>query len=432
MLFILILLVSVFSCFFFYKKTRRSLLALLTILLLIFLVLECAAYGYFIYQCYLGRGFFLIGNQLFLDNLYKFRLTYAVYYCQHKKNFYYRLDDELGYTMGRNKDIGICASNYAGFRGKKEYPLIPNEGILRIACFGDSFVHCDEERNEDTWEYYLEKSAGNLEVLNFGVGGYSLTQSYLRYLKDGLRFFPHIVFSNYVKWGSRDNNFNLIAILGGDINLRESSLYRVKSYIKDDILVHEATSLNDIFNPRWRQENIYNKLDFYKENKFLSNKILSFSNVGLLLKVRYIKYKITNLSPDDKYKITNTVSMLEKGYNLKLLENYKDVARRNGSILTFVINGDIPPEFADFFQKNREYVKYYNINAYFKRESGRLNPEQKNILNQTDHYNALGNRIYAAAVLDILKENEWPAGGKVFYYDKKTGSFLYRNKIIPH
>ncbi len=426
MLFILILLIAFFASFFFYKKTRRPLLALLTILLLIFIILECLVYGYFVYQCYLGKGLFLIGNQTILDTLYKFRLIYAVYYCQHKSSFYYRVDDELGYTIGRNKRAGGYISNSAGVRSEEEYTLVPKDGILRIACFGDSFVHCDEEKNEDTWEYYLEKSVGNLEVLNFGVGGYGLVQSYLRYLKDGLRFCPDIIFSNYVSLGPRDDIYGFLGVAGENGNLRQAHLYRVKSSVKQGVLVHEASSLQDLFNPEWRNENIYNKLDFYKKNKFLSSKLLSFSNLGLLLKTSYIKYKIRHSSRDVIDKMPNAGSDPAEDYNLKLLENYKDVAKRNNSVLIFVVSDDMPLKFTKFFQENSEYVKYYNIMDYFKRESTRLNPGNKGILNRSNHYNSLGNRIYAASILDILKENEWSVGGKIFYYDKESNSFLYR------
>lgn len=428
MLFILILLMAILVSFFFYKKTRRAIFILLTILLLILLVSECAVYTYFIYQCYLGKGIFLIGNQTLLDALYRFRLTYAVYYCQYKKSFYYRLDDELGYTIGSNKDTGIYASNSAGLRGKKEYSLIPEEGVLRIACFGDSFVHCDGEKDEDTWEHYLEKSVGNLEVLNFGVGGYGLTQSYLRYLKDGLRFSPGIVFSNYAIWGPRDDIHDFLAVAGGDDDLKQSHLYRVRSRIEQDILIHEASSINDLFDPEWRSENIYSKLDFYKRNRLLSNKVLSISNIGLLLKVCYMKYRIRGLSVGGRNEMSDVDSELIEAYNLKLLENYRDVAKINNSVLVFVINGDVRSKFPDFFEKNSKYVRYCDISGYCKRESDRLNPARENILNRTNHYNALGNKIYAAAVLDILKENKWPAGDKIFYYDAESNSFLYSNK----
>ena len=430
MLFILILLAAIVASLFIYKRARRSAILVITIALFILLVLEGAVYGYFIYQCYLGKGIFLIGNQRVLDSLYKLRLIYAMYYCQHKKTFYYRVDDELGYSIGRGKNNGLYVSNMASVRSRKEYPLAPEDGVLRMACFGDSFVHCDDEKNEDTWEYQLEKSVGNLEALNFGVGGHGLVQSYLRYLKDGMRFSPHIVFCNYVIVGQRDNIGDFLAA-GGDIDLRQAWLYRVRSKIENGILVHRVTSLNDLFDAGWRKENIYDRLSFYRNNRLLSSKILSLSNVGLLLKASYLKYRIKTLSESDKSKLRDSAGAAGPDYNLKLLENYMNAAKRDSSTLLFVTRGGIPPEIVKFFQENSGYIKYSDVDDYFNREANILNPDAKTIRNSSNHYNALGNKIYAAAILDILKENEWQSQDKVFYYDKAANSFLYRRKDNP-
>jgi hypothetical protein len=73
----------------------------------------------------------------------------------------------------------------------------PENGVLRIAIFGDSFTHCDDILFQDSWGYYLQedlRSAGiNAEVINFGVGGYGIDQAYLRWKKQGYEYAPNIV-----------------------------------------------------------------------------------------------------------------------------------------------------------------------------------------------------------------------------------------------
>jgi hypothetical protein len=55
-----------------------------------------------------------------------------------------------------------------------------------ISAYGDSFVHCDEVEDRETWETYLaEKIHSN--VLNFGVGGYAPDQAYLKYVELGAK-----------------------------------------------------------------------------------------------------------------------------------------------------------------------------------------------------------------------------------------------------
>jgi len=55
-----------------------------------------------------------------------------------------------------------------------------------ISTYGDSFVHCDEVRDQETWQTRLaEKIHSN--VLNFGVGGYGPDQAYLKYVERGTK-----------------------------------------------------------------------------------------------------------------------------------------------------------------------------------------------------------------------------------------------------
>ncbi|MBI2946019.1 MAG: SGNH/GDSL hydrolase family protein [Verrucomicrobia bacterium] len=52
----------------------------------------------------------------------------------------------------------------------------------RIHAYGDSFTHCDQVSDGETWEEYL---AAHLQepIRNYGVGGYSVYQAYRRMLK---------------------------------------------------------------------------------------------------------------------------------------------------------------------------------------------------------------------------------------------------------
>jgi hypothetical protein len=62
-----------------------------------------------------------------------------------------------------------------------ERPRPVSYGRPLIACFGDSYTHCDEVGDDETWQTYL---AGLLEadVYNFGTPGYGTDQAYLKYL----------------------------------------------------------------------------------------------------------------------------------------------------------------------------------------------------------------------------------------------------------
>jgi len=57
-----------------------------------------------------------------------------------------------------------------------------SEKEARIHTYGNSFTHCDQISDGETWQEYL---AAHLQepIENYGVGGYSVYQAYRRMLK---------------------------------------------------------------------------------------------------------------------------------------------------------------------------------------------------------------------------------------------------------
>jgi len=106
---------------------------------------------------------------------------------------YYPFDAELGWSVRPNGRLPLYRANAQGIRSDAEYAPEPPRGALRIAAFGDSFVHGTEVENPDVWTARLERLHPGLEVLNFGVGGYGVDQAWLRYRRDGRPFRPHLV-----------------------------------------------------------------------------------------------------------------------------------------------------------------------------------------------------------------------------------------------
>jgi len=96
-------------------------------------------------------------------------------------------------------------ANSQGIRSDREYSFVPQEGIRRVATFGDSLTHCDDVANADTWQAFMTESDPALEVINFGVGGFGLDQSYLRYQSEGVPYQPHFVFIGFMSENIRRN-----------------------------------------------------------------------------------------------------------------------------------------------------------------------------------------------------------------------------------
>lgn len=143
---------------------------------------------------------------------------------------YLIFDNELGWTIGRNqrsknyntdfqkqvlprlrqrypemypaethkpvgKDDDIYFSSVEGIRSPRVAMTFSGaRPKQRIAIIGDSFTFGLEVPYEDTWGHQLELALGsNFQVLNFGVDGYGIDQSYLRYQKHVLLWRPDIV-----------------------------------------------------------------------------------------------------------------------------------------------------------------------------------------------------------------------------------------------
>jgi hypothetical protein len=105
---------------------------------------------------------------------------------------------ELGWGIKPNGKYNYYRANSKGLRGNNEYSLDRPTNLTRIACFGDSFTHCDEVRNHETWPELMQRADSSLEVMNFGVGGYGLDQAYLRYQLEGVAYDPQIVLIGFM------------------------------------------------------------------------------------------------------------------------------------------------------------------------------------------------------------------------------------------
>ena len=106
-------------------------------------------------------------------------------------------DETLGWTVGRNRSgaNGLYLSSAEGLRAAQRGAVLAGPKTKpRIAIVGDSFVFAERVAFEDSWGHLLEMNfGGKFEVLNFGVGGYSIDQAFLRVKKDVLAWQPDIV-----------------------------------------------------------------------------------------------------------------------------------------------------------------------------------------------------------------------------------------------
>jgi hypothetical protein len=94
-----------------------------------------------------------------------------------------QLDSLLGWIYGEGNHGDTIIVNAQKHRGRDTVSS-RSDGVLRIAAWGDSFVFCNDVRDEHCWLARVSESLPFAEVLNFGVGGYGLDQAVLRFERD--------------------------------------------------------------------------------------------------------------------------------------------------------------------------------------------------------------------------------------------------------
>jgi len=95
-------------------------------------------------------------------------------------------DPELGWI---HKDSRMSANGIGGSDTFYQYELNGSRKVIggdgrscRIQTFGNSFTHCDQVNDGETWQTYL--ACHLCEPLeNYGVGGYSVYQAYRRMVR---------------------------------------------------------------------------------------------------------------------------------------------------------------------------------------------------------------------------------------------------------
>lgn len=106
----------------------------------------------------------------------------------------------LGWITKPNTNAahGKYVINSKRIRAAREYSITPPADKVRIATFGDSYTFGMEVNNNDTFQEQLNMLDQNLEVLNFGIGGYGLDQAYLHYLDEGTEYSADIVLIGFM------------------------------------------------------------------------------------------------------------------------------------------------------------------------------------------------------------------------------------------
>jgi hypothetical protein len=96
---------------------------------------------------------------------------------------FHKEDSLLGYVPRENtKSLnGWWQSNNLGARNRRDISKENPEGKKRIIVLGESYANCSRVPQEESWPDIFNAKVNTVEVINFGVDGYSMGQSFLRF-----------------------------------------------------------------------------------------------------------------------------------------------------------------------------------------------------------------------------------------------------------
>jgi hypothetical protein len=339
-----------------------------------------------------------------LENLTSGKTNYIIY------------SSSLGWTIKPN---GFASDRYLanskGIRANKEYSLLPAKNKIRISSFGDSFTHCDDVKNEETWQQQLNRANSNLEVINFGVGAFGLDQAFLRYKQDGIHYKSDIIFIGFMA----ENIFRNVNVFRPFYLPQDGlSLAKPRFIIKNGelfLLENPIQKLSQYKQLIAQPEVVLPKLgvyDHYFQIQSKQNFVDSLS-IDFLPSIRLLKsfnYKLMNKNNIIKYDQYNQNSEAFQ-VTVKIFEEFRKSAIKHKSlpiIILFPSESDIiryrhnktkiyTPLLKHFKENNYPYIdimdafdKYgnnYGIRELFK-----------------GHYSPLSNQLVAKYILEYLQE----------------------------
>lgn len=320
----------------------------------------------------------------------------------------------LGWTIQPNRRVSLYRANSEGIRADRDYPLTPLEGVLRIATFGDSFMHGSDVKNEDTWQEVMMRAHRNVEVLNFGVGGFGTDQAFLRYQKDGAKYRPDIVMIGFFSDNiyRNVNVFRPFYTVGTDIPLAKPR------YILEDgrlvLLPNPLPELSQYANLLANPAPVLAALgrhDYFFHSRYHAGGLAFLPSVRLFQVVRNRLQQRGTAIVNEKTGYYNVDSEAFK-VTAAVIDEFVDAVHHAGSMPIIVVM----PSAWDIEQHRREDTSVYApLLAHFRtegyryvdlaegfEESGKGVPVGELAPN---HYSPEGNRLVAKVLWEYLEEN---------------------------
>lgn len=252
-----------------------------------------------------------------------------------------------------------CVYTYADNDGERIMTNFANKSC-RINTYGNSFTHCDQVSDNETWQEHL---AAHIQepVKNFGVGGWSVYQAYLRMLKEELRSPSElIIFTIFAD----DHLRNLDAWRRIRIRTNPSGLELTLPYLQVDL---KNQQMRECENPCPTLESVYKLADLEEAYKLFKD--------DFVLKIMIAHEKSQYLNPDQQNeeikKLLSSQQWLEYEVgNNETLSQTADKIHRDSALFASCRIIDKVEEFAKLNKRKILYVLAYPASYIIKFANG--------------------------------------------------------------
>lgn len=361
-------------------------------------------------------------------------------FSKHSEEFGWLLRD-AHFKDGVNNSISVY--NYAKPDGER---LMSNHADkpCRVNTYGDSFTQCHQVSDHESWQEVL---AANLQepVRNFGIGGWSVYQAYLRMLKEEKRTpSEYIIFNIY----SDDHYRNLDSWRNIRRNKHPQFIEPPLPYLKVDL---KNKLITEHQNPTPTRKDFYKLCDLDETFKLFkddfvskilishkkseeSNENLNYKEIQDLTQTHGIETAL-----DSSTTMSRVVSTYHRECALfstqKIIEKIEEFANENRKKVMYVLSypaGYLAKAHEENQRWDQSIIDFINSKKLPLVDLGRAHFDEYKQFNISfksymekyfiGHYNPLGNMFCSEAINPKLVEMMTP---KPIPYNEKTelGSF---------
>jgi len=290
----------------------------------------------------------------------------------------------------RHPDINHTIVNFFDKSGVKNFDQIDtSEKKNIIGIFGDSFVENIAIDKDFEYSQLLNERTDNFKIVNYGIGGYSADQVFIRYLRYKDHEIKHVFF----------------LLMPGDQGFSTKSIFKNDGEYKID-----APKLNNFYHLLGKLNLTYLFIDIYYYLKSKISKNYTLTNLNNYNSILANKIYEKFYHPDLKHCKENFKSQKEFlndncAKNLiNLLHIFRNKVVENGSKFYILVYPNL--KHIDYFNRiineEKNDFNFYILNKDL--EFGTIFNNRKINFKNDAHWNEYGNVVLAENMLEIFDE----------------------------